>query len=96
MIRPDIAFTRYRVAVFVDGCFWHMCPEHGQVPATNAEFWNTKLQGNAERDRNQDSRLMSADWLVVRVWEHEPLSAGVEAVEAALKTRRSEWIPSLP
>lgn len=90
MIRPDIAFTRYRLAIFVDGCFWHSCPEHGQVPATNVEFWTAKLKGNFERDRAQDLMLESADWLVVRIWEHEQLAAAVESVENALKTRQGK------
>jgi DNA mismatch endonuclease (patch repair protein) len=90
LIRPDIAFTRLRIAVFVDGCFRHLCPEHGQIPATNVEFWTAKLRGNAERDRDQDSTLTSADWLVVRIWEHEQLPAAVASVESALNARRGE------
>ena len=88
LIRPDIAFTRPRVAVFIDGCFWHRCPLHGQIPATNATFWSAKLEANAGRDRMQDRLLTEADWLVVRLWEHESLEAGVAAVRSAIASRR--------
>jgi len=87
LIRPDIAFTRGKVAVFVDGCFWHRCPSHGEVPATNVGFWSAKLEGNEARDREQDRLLGEAGWLVVRIWEHEPLDAAIAVVRAALTTR---------
>jgi DNA mismatch endonuclease (patch repair protein) len=87
LIRPDIAFTRSRVAVFIDGCFWHRCPQHGEVPATNTGFWSAKLEANAARDREQDRLLSDAGWLVVRIWEHEPLDAAITAVRAALTAR---------
>lgn len=87
LVRPDIAFTRPRVAVFVDGCFWHCCPLHGETPATNATFWSAKLQANAARDRVQDQLLTGAGWLVVRLWEHESLAARVAAVRSALAAR---------
>jgi DNA mismatch endonuclease (patch repair protein) len=87
LIRPDIAFTRSRVAVFVDGCFWHRCPQHGEVPATNVGFWSAKLEANAARDRQQDRLLAEAGWLVVRIWEHEPLDAAIATVRAALTSR---------
>jgi DNA mismatch endonuclease, patch repair protein len=83
-VRPDIAFTARRVAVFVDGCFWHACPEHGSKPANNTWYWGPKLQRNVERDRVADAALSAAGWDVVRVWEHEPLDAAVTAVLAAL------------
>ena len=83
-VRPDIAFTARRVAVFVDGCFWHACPEHGGKPAKNTWYWEPKLQRNVERDRLADAALSAAGWDVVRVWEHEPLDAAVTAVLAAL------------
>lgn len=87
LVRPDIAFTRVRVAVFVDGCFWHGCPQHGEVPATNVGFWAAKLEANADRDREQGRLLGDAGWLVVRIWEHEPLDAAINAVKAALTSR---------
>ncbi len=83
-VRPDIAFTARRVAVFVDGCFWHACPDHGSKPANNTWYWGPKLQRNVERDRVADAALSAAGWDVVRVWEHEPLDAAVTAVLAAL------------
>lgn len=82
LIRPDIAFTKLRVAVFLDGCFWHCCPLHGQVPATNASYWSEKLRSNFERDRLQDRLLGEAGWRVVRIWEHE----GAESAAAAVAT----------
>jgi DNA mismatch endonuclease, patch repair protein len=83
-VRPDIAFTARRVAVFVDGCFWHACPEHGSKPANNVWYWEPKLLRNVERDRAADAALLAAGWNVVRIWEHEPLEAAVRAVLAAL------------
>jgi DNA mismatch endonuclease, patch repair protein len=93
-VRPDIAFTARRVAVFVDGCFWHACPEHGSKPANNTWYWEPKLRRNVERDRVADAALSAAGWDVVRVWEHEPLDAAVMAVLAALT--RSGWPRSGP
>lgn len=85
--RPDIVFTRAKVAVFVDGCFWHACPEHSKPPAQNTGYWGPKLQGNVDRDRRYDQTLTAAGWTVVRVWEHVPLDEAVEAVETALTGR---------
>jgi DNA mismatch endonuclease, patch repair protein len=93
-VRPDIAFTARRVAVFVDGCFWHACPEHGTRPASNAWYWGPKLTRNVERDRAADAALLAAGWQVVRIWEHEPLDAGVAAVIAALTA--SGWLQPAP
>jgi DNA mismatch endonuclease, patch repair protein len=89
LIRPDIAFTRSRVAVFIDGCFWHCCPRHGQIPATNREFWAAKLEANAERDRRQNQLLTDEGWLVVRLWEHVSVDVGATAVMAAVASRTS-------
>jgi DNA mismatch endonuclease (patch repair protein) len=83
-VRPDIAFTARRVAVFVDGCFWHCCPEHGTKPAANTWYWGPKLARNVERDRAADAALAAAGWNVVRIWEHESLDGAVGAVVAAL------------
>ena len=83
-VRPDIAFTARRVAVFVDGCFWHCCPEHGSQPANNTWYWAPKLVRNVERDRAADSALAAAGWSVVRVWEHESLEAAVAVVVTTL------------
>ncbi|GAB2878564.1 very short patch repair endonuclease [Nocardioides pacificus] len=75
--RPDIVFTRAKVAVFVDGCYWHCCPDHGTQPNVNSDYWRPKLARNVERDREHDRALTEAGWAVVRVWEHE--SPGVAA-----------------
>ena len=69
--RVDIVFPRRRVAVFVDGCFWHGCPEHGSWPKKNGEWWRQKIETNRARDRETDDRLRAGGWTVVRVWEHE-------------------------
>src|SRR5262245_11884163 len=69
--KPDFAFPRARVAVFVDGCFWHRCPKCSKQPANNREFWNTKLSENVERDYRVTRALESSGWRVVRIWEHE-------------------------
>ena len=69
--RADVVFTRARVAVFIDGCFWHGCPIHATRPKANAGFWADKLAANRARDRDTDQRLTAAGWRVIRVWEHE-------------------------
>jgi DNA mismatch endonuclease (patch repair protein) len=74
--RPDLAFTRAHLAVFIDGCFWHMCADHVRVPKNNREWWTAKLEGNVARDREKDRRLAEVGWTAVHVWEHEdPVSA---------------------
>jgi len=70
-VRPDIVFTASRVAVFVDGCFWHGCPDHGTVPRSNVDYWRPKFEANVARDRRADDALAQDGWLVIRVWEHE-------------------------
>jgi DNA mismatch endonuclease (patch repair protein) len=69
--KPDIVFLGSRVAVFVDGCFWHGCPDHSVKPKTNSSFWKTKLRKNIERDIRASASLEAAGWTVVRIWEHE-------------------------
>ena len=83
-VRPDIAFTARKVAVFVDGCFWHACPEHGSKPRANEWYWGPKLIKNVERDRVNDAALILAGWTVVRLWEHVPLDEAVRTVVTAL------------
>lgn len=76
--RADIVFTRAEVAVFIDGCFWHGCPEHGTTPRTNTAFWTAKIARNRERDQDTTDRLDALGWTVLRFWEHEnPESAAV-------------------
>ncbi|GAA4633067.1 very short patch repair endonuclease [Actinoallomurus vinaceus] len=78
----DLVFTKAKVAVFLDGCFWHGCPAHHTVAKTNADYWAEKLLGNRERDRDTDRRLAEAGWRVLRVWEHEdPTEAAARIAE---------------
>lgn len=83
-VRPDIAFTARKVAVFVDGCFWHACPDHGSQPKNNEWYWSPKLARNVERDRAADAALEQAGWTVVRLWEHVPVTEAVALVTAAV------------
>ncbi|WP_236718572.1 very short patch repair endonuclease [Actinoplanes sp. TFC3] len=83
-VRPDIVFTARKVAVFVDGCFWHVCPQHGRQPNTNEWYWTPKLRRNMERDVRANTALADAGWHVVRIWEHETLEDAVARVQAAL------------
>jgi DNA mismatch endonuclease Vsr len=85
--RPDVAFTRAKLAVFVDGCFWHRCPEHGVLPKHNGAWWLAKLDRNVERDREKDAALTALGWLVVHVWEHEDVRAAADRIEQAWRRR---------
>ncbi|WP_267897874.1 very short patch repair endonuclease [Nocardia suismassiliense] len=87
--RADLVFPRLRVAVYVDGCFWHRCPQHATDPRNNAQWWADKLAGNVARDRATDAALTAAGWQVVRVWEHEDAVAAADRVQAALRHRPS-------
>jgi DNA mismatch endonuclease (patch repair protein) len=79
----DVVFPGAKVAVFVDGCFWHGCPEHGTWPRNNADFWRRKIEGNVKRDRDTDARLEADGWTVLRVWEHEaPADAAARIADA--------------
>ncbi|MBV9968086.1 MAG: very short patch repair endonuclease [Alphaproteobacteria bacterium] len=69
--RPDLVFPGVKLAVFVDGCFWHSCPEHGVMPKGNSTFWNQKLARTKERDSVVDGELLKRGWRVIRLWEHE-------------------------
>lgn len=84
-VRPDIVFTRRKVAVFVDGCFWHACPQHGTQPSRNEWYWTPKLARNVERDKRADTALQGDGWTVVRIWEHTPLEEAVQRVVDALR-----------
>ncbi len=76
----DVAFTRRRLAVFVDGCFWHACPVHSVTPKANSTYWGPKLSSNAERDLETVRRLERAGWEVIRVWEHEDVSVAAARI----------------
>lgn len=80
----DVVFTRARVAVFVDGCFWHRCPDHGTRPRANAGWWATKLDTNVSRDHRINEQLQSHGWTVARIWEHVPAAEGADQVAAAV------------
>jgi len=80
----DIAFTKTKVAVFLDGCFWHGCPDHGTRPKANADWWDAKLQRNATRDQETDDFLRGAGWRVLRFWEHEAPDVVVAGIAAAV------------
>src|SRR5262245_2323979 len=86
----DLVFTRSKVVVFLDGCYWHGCADHYYAPRTNSDFWNKKLQENRARDSETDRLLAAEGWLVLRVWEHEDPEA------AALNIRQLLTTSSLP
>jgi DNA mismatch endonuclease (patch repair protein) len=79
-VKADIVFTRSRIAVFVDGCFWHGCPEHGNTPKANTGYWGPKLARNKQRDKRVSNELRADGWSVIRIWEHEPLRRAVYRV----------------
>jgi DNA mismatch endonuclease, patch repair protein len=86
--RPDIALTRARLAVFVDGCFWHSCPDHAVLPSNNREWWRVKLSRNVARDREKDEQLHVMGWVAVHVWEHEDPAQVADAIEVLWQSRR--------
>ena len=88
--RPDIAFTRAKVAVFIDGCFWHRCPEHSTMPKTNRKFWAAKLQRNVERDRGTNRALEMMGWTLFRVWEHEDAHEALREIVACVAGRTTQ------
>lgn len=79
-LRADLVFTRKKIAVFIDGCFWHGCPEHLRPARTNANFWTAKITANRERDARVNAELQEAGWTVLRFWEHEPTDAVVSKI----------------
>jgi DNA mismatch endonuclease (patch repair protein) len=86
-LRPDIVFTRQRVAVYIDGCWWHGCPEHGTTAMTNRHYWKGKIEENRRRDADQTLRLRRAGWTVLRAWEHEDPETVVARILEALDRR---------
>jgi DNA mismatch endonuclease, patch repair protein len=97
----DLVFTKAHVAVFIDGCFWHGCPEHHSVAKTNADYWAEKVRGNRVRDAETDRVLHEAGWTVVRIWEHESVESAArriyeswaEATRPRERSIRSELVP---
>lgn len=84
--RADILFTRAKVAVFVDGCFWHSCPQHGTQPKNNGSWWQLKLEGNKARDTDTTTRLQADGWTVLRFWEHEEMVTAADQVELTVRS----------
>ncbi|MFK0117024.1 very short patch repair endonuclease [Streptomyces sp. NPDC090994] len=84
----DMVFRSAKVAVFIDGCYWHGCPEHYVPPKTNSGYWSEKVVRNVERDRDTDKRLREAGWLVLRFWEHEPSDTCADKIAATVLARR--------
>jgi DNA mismatch endonuclease (patch repair protein) len=87
--RADIVFTRARVAVFIDGCFWHGCPLHATTPKTNTDYWTPKLERNRARDRETTAALRSHGWTVLRFWEHEESAIVADRVARAVRPDRA-------
>ncbi len=86
--RPDVALTRARIAVFIDGCFWHMCPDHCVLPKNNGEWWQQKLRANVARDRRTDARVTELGWLPVHAWEHDEVGVVADLIEQLWSQRR--------
>jgi DNA mismatch endonuclease (patch repair protein) len=84
----DVVFARAQVAVFVDGCWWHACPQHYRPPKTNTAYWLPKIERNVARDRKVDQLLVDSGWTVVRAWEHEDPAEVADRVEAAVRAAR--------
>lgn len=82
--RADIAFTRLKVAIFVDGCFWHACPTHGTLPKANRAWWSAKLAANRARDQDSVDRLEAAGWVALRFWEHQDAQVAADEIETTL------------
>lgn len=91
--RADIVFPRRRVAIFVDGCFWHGCPDHCRVPTNNRDYWIAKIERNRVRDQSVTAMLEVSGWRVLRIWEHEPLEAAARQIEAALSADVTTFTP---
>lgn len=87
----DMAFTKAHVAVLVDGCFWHGCPEHGTSSKSNAKFWRNKIETNQKRDIDTTERLEAAGWQVIRFWEHEDPEGAADKIAQAVRERSAHY-----
>lgn len=87
LVRPDVVFSRQRIAIFLDGCYWHACPKHGTKPRHNSEYWTEKLERNVARDQAVNRALSASGWTVIRVWEHEDPAKVAETIAAAVTDR---------
>ena len=86
--RPDIVFVRARVAIFIDSCFWHGCPQHLRMPQSNEEYWHAKIARNIERDKRTNASYEGLEWRLIRLWEHElkeSFEACMDAIEAVVR-----------
>jgi DNA mismatch endonuclease (patch repair protein) len=83
--RADLVFTRAKVAVFVDGCYWHGCPAHGTTAKTNATYWGPKIRRNRDRDGETDHLLVEAGWVSMRIWEHEDALEAAERIASVVR-----------
>ena len=91
--KPDIVFPGKKLCIFIDGCFWHKCPDHFQTPKTNTDFWVLKIEGNVERDRFVNKALRDQGWKVLRFWEHDvkaSIESVIEQIIQALSELRSQ------
>ena len=95
-VTVDFVFRPEKPCVFIDGCFWHGCPDHFKLPLTNSAWWAEKVSETVQRDRRQTAKLRDAGWLVVRVWEHENPNEAVDRIVAALVSRQVSQIPKQP
>jgi DNA mismatch endonuclease (patch repair protein) len=84
---PDVVLSKARLAVFIDGCFWHGCPEHCVKPKNNADWWEAKLAGNTERDQRKDRELVGLGWLPVHFWEHVPITEMADQIQRVWRER---------
>lgn len=91
----DVAFPRLKIAIFVDGCFWHGCPEHATWPKQNGEFWREKIEANRHRDADTNLRLLDAGWTVLRFWEHESPTRAAEIVAQTVAMAKAKRCTSL-
>ena len=86
----DMVFSRAKVAVFLDGCYWHGCPEHYRQPAQNSDYWSDKVTRNRDRDAQTNLLLTEAGWTVIRVWEHEDLTHAAQRIESIVKSKSAK------
>jgi DNA mismatch endonuclease (patch repair protein) len=91
--RADLVFTRARIAVYLDGCYWHRCPDHASIPKANRDWWIAKLAANVARDRETDARLVARGWIVVRVWEHEDVQVAAHRIAQTVRGRAKPRAP---
>lgn len=92
--KPDISLKKYRIVIFIDSCFFHNCPEHGNMPKSNQHYWKNKLERNKSRDREVTKYYLEKDWNILRVWEHEfkqDFEKSIDRIEQFIKETKSEY-----